>query len=259
MAHHHIRQGLLVGVLGSHIADILALAEHRHPVGHLQHLVELVGDDDERLAVRLHVPHDLEQLIRLLRRQDGGRLVQDQNIRAPEQHLDDLNRLLLRNGHIVDLLVRVDVKAVLIADFLDFLAGLGQVQLSLQTQNDVLRGGEHIHQLEVLMDHADAIVECVLGGSDGHRLAVNVDLSLIGEVDAGKHIHQRGLAAAVFAQQRQDLTLVQFQIHGVVGHDLSKALCHVFHFYRTRRSQGSHPFFSGGGVSTVPRRIVRYG
>ena len=84
VAHHHIRQGLLVGVLGGHVADILALAEHRHPVGDVQHLMELVGDDDEGLAVRLHVPHDLEQLVRLLRRQDGGRLVQDQNIRAPD-------------------------------------------------------------------------------------------------------------------------------------------------------------------------------
>ena len=259
MAHHHIRQGLLVGVLGGHVTDIFALAEHRHPVGDIQHLMELVGDDDEGLTVRLHVPHDLEQLVRLLRRQDGGRLVQDQNIRAPEQYLDDLHSLLLGNGHIVDLLVGVDVKAVLIADLLDFLAGLGQVQLALKTQNDVLRGGEHIHQLEMLMDHADAIVECVLGGGDGHRLAVNIDLSLIGEVDAGKHIHQRGLAAAVFTQQRQDLAFAQFQIDGVVRHDLAEPLRYVFHFYRTRRSQGSHPFFSGGGVSTVPRRIVRYG
>ena len=111
----------------------------------------------------------------------------------------------------------------------------------------------------MLMDHADAVVECVFGGGDGHRLAVNIDLSLIGKVDAGKHIHQRGLAAAVFTQQRQDLAFAQFQIDGVVRHDLAEPLRYVFHFYRTRRSQGSHPFFSGGGESTVPRRIVRYG
>ena len=39
VAHHHIRQGLLVGVLGGHVTDIFALAEHRHPVGDVQHLV----------------------------------------------------------------------------------------------------------------------------------------------------------------------------------------------------------------------------
>ena len=42
--------------------------------------VELVGDDDQGLAVGLHVAHDGEQLVRLLRGQHGGGLVQNQNI-----------------------------------------------------------------------------------------------------------------------------------------------------------------------------------
>ena len=217
--------------------------------------MELVGDDDEGLAVRFHVPHDLEQLIRLLRGQYGSRLVQNQDIRPPVEYLYDLHRLLLGNGHIVDLLIRVNVEAVFLTDLPDLFSGLHQIQLSLQTQNDVLRGGEHIHQLEVLMDHADAQIERILGGGDGHRLAVDVDLALIGEIDAGKHIHQRGLAAAVFAQQRQDLALAQFQIHGVVGHDLSKALCHVFHFNRICSFQGSHPFFFGRGCICRPPNL----
>ena len=45
----------------------------------------------------------------------------------------------------------------------DLFTGFGQVQFALQPQNDVLRGGEHIHQLEMLMDHADAVVERVFG------------------------------------------------------------------------------------------------
>ena len=103
VAHHHVRQGLLVGILGGHVADVFALAQHRHPVGDLQHLVELVGDDDEGLSVRLHVAHDGEELVGLLRGQHGGGLVQNQDVGAAVEDLDDLHRLLLGDGHLVDL------------------------------------------------------------------------------------------------------------------------------------------------------------
>ena len=64
------------------VADVLALAQHGHAVGDLQHLVQLMRDDDEGLAVGLHVAHDGEELVRLLRGQHGGGLVQDEDVRA---------------------------------------------------------------------------------------------------------------------------------------------------------------------------------
>ena len=243
MAHHHIGQGLLVGILGLHVADILALAEHGHAVGHVQHLVQLVGDDDEGLAVGLHVAHDGKELVRLLRGQHGGGLIQDQDIRAAVQHLDDLDSLLLGNGHVVDLHVGVDVKAVSVADVLDLFAGIVQIQLTLETENDILGGGEQIDQLEVLVDHADAQIKCILGRRDGDGLIVDVDLSLIREINTGEHIHQSGLAAAVFTQQGQDLTLAQFHVDGVIGHHGTKALGDILHFDRAFVFQGCHPFF----------------
>ena len=242
-AHHHVRQGLLVGVLGQHIAYVLALAEHGHAVGHVQNLVELVGDDDEGLAIGLHVAHDGEQLVRLLRRQHGGRLIQDEDVGAAVQHLDDLDGLLLGNGHVVDLHVGVNVEAVLVADVLHLFAGVGKVQLALQAQDDVLRGREQIDQLEVLMDHADAESKRILGRCNGHGLVVDVDLPLVGEIDAGEHVHQSGLAAAVFTQQRQDLTLTQLHVDRVVGDNFSEPLGDVLHFDRAFVFQGCHPFF----------------
>ena len=89
----------------------------------------------------------------------------------------------------------------LIADILDFFAGVGKIQLALQAQNDVLGGSKEVDQLEVLMDHTDTEVESILGGSNGHRLIMDVDLSLVREVDAGEHVHQRCFTTAVFAQQ----------------------------------------------------------
>ena len=119
MADHHVGQGLLIGVLRLHVADVFALAEDGDAVGDREHLMQLVRDDDEGFAVGLHVAHDLEQLVRLLRRENGGRLVEDQDVGAAIEHLDDLDGLLLRDGHVIDLLVGVDVKAVPVADLPD--------------------------------------------------------------------------------------------------------------------------------------------
>ena len=65
MADHHVGQGLLIGVLRLHVADVFALAEDGDAVGDREHLMQL------------------------------------------------------GNGHIVDLLVGVDVKAVPVADLPD--------------------------------------------------------------------------------------------------------------------------------------------
>ena len=46
------------------------------------------------------------------------------NIRPPVEYLYDLHRLLLGNGHIVDLLIRVNVEAVFLTDLPDLFSGL---------------------------------------------------------------------------------------------------------------------------------------
>ena len=172
-----------------------------------------------------------------------GGLIEDQDICAAVEHLDDFHRLLLGDGHIVDLHVRINVKTVFVADFLHFFTGIGAIELAFETQNDIFRSGKQIDQLEVLMDHTDTQVKGILGGGDGNRLVMDVDLSLVGEVDAGEHIHQCRLAAAVFAQQRQDLTLAQLHVDATVGHNRTKTLGDVLHFNGVLYSfQGCHPF-----------------
>ena len=200
-------------------------------VGELLHLVHLVRDDDHGLAVIAHVAQHGKELFGLLRGQHGSRLVEDQDVRAAVEHLDDLHRLLLGNGHIVDLLLRVDLEAVGGADLADLLRRALEVELAGQAEHDVLGGGEHVHELEMLVDHADAEIKGVLGGADDDLFAVYGDRALIREVDAGEHVHQRGLAAAVFAQQGQDLAAVDIEPAFVVGDDGAEALRDVTHRY----------------------------
>ena len=197
--------------------------------------MHFVGNDDNGFAVVTHVPQNGKELLRLLRGEHCGGLVQNQDVRAPVEHLDNFHRLLLGDGHIVDLLVGIHVKAIGIADGLDLLGHLVNVQPTrlLQTQDNVLRRAEHIHQLEMLMNHADAVTEGISGRADHDLLAVNVNLSLIRKINTGEHIHKGGLAAAVFSQQSQNLSLIDVQPYPVVGKNRAEALGNVAHLHRS--------------------------
>ena len=191
--------------------------------------MQLVGDDDDRLAVRLHVADDAEELFGLLRGQNRRRLVQNQNIRAAVKHLDDLKRLLLADAHLIDLLVEIEVELILLTDGAGLVMDTLEVEfiLAAHRQGDILGSREYIDQLEMLVDHADAEVQRIARGADGHRFITDIDLALIGEIDAGDHIHQGRFAAAVFAQQGQYLAAAHAQRDILVGHDSAKGLGNV--------------------------------
>ena len=63
----------------------------------------------------------------------------------------------------------------------------------------------------MLVNHSDAVFERVARAADGHLFAVDHDFAFVGVVNAGKHVHQRRLAAAVFAQKRKNFALAHLQ------------------------------------------------
>ena len=99
-ADHRARERRLGRALARHRLDLLAAPQDGDAVGDLEHLVQLVADEDDRLAVRLEAADDPEQLLRLLRRQHGGRLVEDEDVRAAVERLQDLDALLLADGDV---------------------------------------------------------------------------------------------------------------------------------------------------------------
>ena len=190
-------------------------------------------DEDDGFAVLLHGLEHPEQLLRFLRCEYCRRLVQDKDIRSPVEYLDDLYGLLLGHGHLVDLLIRIYLKAVLFPDLLH-LGGDGlpvQLPFFLKTKNYVLGSSEDVHQLEVLMDHSYLVVEGILRGFDGYRPAVYKDLSLIGEIDPGQHVHESGLSGTVFSKERHDHSAVQVKIHRIIGHIGSEPLGYPSEFH----------------------------
>ena len=87
----------------------------------------------------------------------------------------------------------------------------------LKSQNNVFRCSENIHQFEMLMDHSDTQFEGVTRGTNDNLTAIYKYLSLIRKVDAGQHVHQRGLSAAIFTQQRQYLTTIDIEPDFIIG------------------------------------------
>ena len=229
---HHLGERRLRRLRRIDAAHGLALAKDGDAVGDRHDLVQLMGDDDDRLAVLFHGAHDGKELLRLLRRQNRRRLVQNENICAAVEHFDDLHRLLFRDGHVVDLLFGIDVKAVLLGDRADlFIDAPRAVALFLlDAEHDVLRRREDIDELEVLMHHADLIAEGILRRGDDDLLPVDEDLSFVGIVDAGDHVHERRLAAAVLAEQSEDLAFPQGETDALVRRDRSEIFADVFEF-----------------------------
>ncbi len=131
--------------------------------------------------------HDLDEAVDLLGRENRGGLVQDQDVGTTVERLQDLDALLHADRDVLDLGIGVDLEAVLLDDLADLLTCLFHVEDARRTahfaaEHDVLGHGEIVHEHEVLVDHADAMGDGVVGGVDDDGLAVEADLALVGLV-----------------------------------------------------------------------------
>ena len=97
--------------------------------------------------------------------EDGGRLVEDEDAGAPEQHLEDLDPLLLADAELGDELVGIKVEAVLVGETTDPPASPAHVEVAgragLVAEDDVLPHREVVGQHEVLEHHPDSCVDGV--------------------------------------------------------------------------------------------------
>ena len=109
--HHQLREPLLGRTRDGKRLDELAAAQHSDAIGDLEHLVQLVADEDDRHALAREVPEDGEQLDGLLRCENCRRLVEDEDVRPPVERLQDFDALLLAHGDVLDESVGVDGEA----------------------------------------------------------------------------------------------------------------------------------------------------
>ena len=138
-----------------------------------------MGDEQDGLAFFCEGAHDLHQFVNFLRGQHSGRLVKNQNFVVPVQHFQNFHPLLHTDGDIFHFGVQIHGQLVLFRQLLNLFPGsfaLEEAQLGvLRPQNDVVQHGEHVHQLEVLVHHANVEGRGIVGAVDLHDLAVFLD------------------------------------------------------------------------------------
>ena len=202
-----------------------AAADDGDVVGDGEHLVELVRDEDERVALLLELPEVREERVHLLRHQHRRRLVEDDHLGAAVEDLEDLHPLALADAEPLDELVGVEAEAVGRGDLLDLGAGLvpDAVEL-LGAEHDVLEHGEVVGEHEVLEDHADAELDGVGGRAHRGRCAVDLDRAVVGLLHAVQDLHERRLAGAVLPHDRVHRAGPHVDVDVVVGDDAREAL-----------------------------------
>ena len=157
----------------------------------------------------LQAADDLEQLAGLLRRQHRRRLVEDEDVGAAEERLQDLDPLLLPDRDRADERGRVDDEPELLRQLAHprLRPALVEEDLvaRLHAEDDVLGHGHHRDEHEVLVHHPDPGLDRVPRRAEADRLPVQEDLARVVLVEPVEDVHQRRLAGAVLAEERVHL------------------------------------------------------
>ena len=110
-ADHHPGQRAAIDLARRDRADRLATAQDRDAVGNAEHFVQLVRDEDDAVTLGRHGPDRLDQAGGFGWGKDGGRLIEDEDLRAAEEEANDLDPLLLADRELPDIGIGVDIEA----------------------------------------------------------------------------------------------------------------------------------------------------
>ena len=151
-----------------------------------------------------------EQALDFRRRKRRGRLVEDDDAGAGEQHAGDLDQLLQADRQVAEPRQRIDVDA----EPLQLLAGFARHPPPLHEAEAVgrLRPEKHVlghrqvgRDAEFLMHHGDAGRVRVAHRSKPGLPAVQHETAREFRMHAGDDLHQRAFARAVLADETMDL------------------------------------------------------
>ncbi len=179
--------------------------------------------------------------------QRGGRLVHDQHAGVVRQRLRDLHHLLAGDGQILDQRARVERQAEAVEQLPGPLVEPALIDehsegTRLASDVDVLRDRQVRHQVELLMDDADVPAPVRV-----QRLPVEPEMAGVRCERAGEQLHQRRLAGAVLADQRQDLVVPQLQVHVAERLHAGEALADAVGFEEARHF--SYSLIDSGRIS----------
>ena len=238
-AHHQLNHLAPGDSVDRPLAHVAAVAEHHHPVGNRNHLFQPVGDGDDADPLPSEVADDVEQSRGLVTGERRGRLVHHDDPGIERKRLGDLDELLLRRrepsaGH-----VEVDVHAQPGEEFcrpLPLLAAGDEARPRLLlAEEDVLHGGQPGNERELLVHDGHARRPRVVRRAERRLPAVDRDRPLVGPMGTAEHLHERALARAVLAQQREHLAGREPEIHPAERLHAGERLHDARHLEQRRR------------------------
>lgn len=168
------------------------------------HLLQMVGDEEERHSLALQFPQLPEQPLDASGVELGGRLVEDDQPGTEGQGLRDLDELPLLDGEILGPCGGVDAHPVLGEQFRgpppepgpadEAAAGAAGLEA---VEEEVLGDGQIGHDHRLLVDAGDLGLPGRRGAEGGCGLASEGDRARVGPVQSGEHADEGGLACSV--------------------------------------------------------------
>ena len=256
---HHQRDDLPHG-RGRRLAgvDVAAVPDHGDPVRDGLQLVNPVGDVDDAGLGGPEAPDQVVQHRDLGVVQRRGRLVHDEDLGVMGQGLGDLDGLLLRDRQRAHQCSGVQRQLQPVDEFPSCpvertVVGEDSPAPGFPTDVDVLGDGQVGHQVELLVDDADAALLGLLGVDGDEFLAVEHESAGVRGVDPGQQLHQRRLSGAVLPHECEDLAVPQGQVHVGEGPDAGEGLADSVHGQQQvllRRRSGALLRCRGHGCSS---------
>ncbi len=185
-------------------------------------------DVNHRAPVRLQLPDDLEQVLRLVFRQGRGGLIHDNYFGVIAGGLGDFDQLQVGGRKRARRHFRVDVEPDLLKQAPRLLNHRllvdGDAALWKTAEPDVLHHRPEPYGVLFLMNHGDAEIQRLLGIRNLDPFAAQPDFARILDINPEQAFHQGGFSGAVFAHQRVDTARLYFQRNVLQSLDPRKRL-----------------------------------
>ena len=101
---------------------------------------------------------------------------------------------------------------------------------------DIFRNAHRPHQIQLLMDHGDAILKRIERALQANINAAQFETARIGRVDASDDFHQSRFARTILTHQRVHRAAAQLKLHVIKRHHARKFLAHSIHFQNIIRA-----------------------
>ena len=229
----------------------MAVAQDRDRVSDRRDLFQSMADEHDRYVAIAQLPNGLEQVLDLVRREGGGRLVHDEQTRARGQCLCDLEQLPVSDPETAHRDVRIQLDPELFEEPGRFGAHFAPVHgartpARLTACEDVLCRGQIRKHRRLLVHGDDSEAVCCLRVRDPLNRTVDRDLAFVRLDDASEKLHERRLASAVLADERMHGAAVDRETHLRDGLDAAVALAELPKLDEWRRLGGHQRVYPAG-------------